>query len=81
MKKLNKLGINSEKIMKNDELVTLRGGYGEANCCLCMNGAEPLGVMAFQSSPLECTATCVYTYEPPYENVWGQWNYEECGCK
>ena len=28
MKKLNKLQINSEKLMKNEELVTLRGGYG-----------------------------------------------------
>ena len=27
MKKLNKLQINSEKIMKNEELLTLRGGY------------------------------------------------------
>jgi hypothetical protein len=28
MKKLNKLQINSEKLMKNEELLTLRGGYG-----------------------------------------------------
>lgn len=32
MKKLNKLQINSEKIMKNEELITLRGGYGYVNC-------------------------------------------------
>jgi|WetSurMetagenome_2_1015567.scaffolds.fasta_scaffold585605_1 hypothetical protein len=28
MKKLNKLEINSDKIMKNDELMSLKGGYG-----------------------------------------------------
>ena len=28
MKKLNKLQINPEKLMKNEELMTLRGGYG-----------------------------------------------------
>ena len=33
MKKLNKLQINPEKVMKNEELVTLRGGYGgNVNC-------------------------------------------------
>lgn len=37
MKKLNKLQINSEKIMKNEELTTLRGGYDGA-CCTCTNG-------------------------------------------
>jgi len=28
MKKLTKLNINPEKVMKNEELVALRGGYG-----------------------------------------------------
>ena len=28
MKKLGKLQINPEKVMKNEELLTLRGGYG-----------------------------------------------------
>ncbi len=32
MKKLNKLQINSERIMKNEELITLRGGYGVVSC-------------------------------------------------
>jgi hypothetical protein len=27
MKRLNKLQINSEKIMKSEELITLKGGY------------------------------------------------------
>ena len=29
MKKLGKLQINSEKVIKNEELVLLKGGYGE----------------------------------------------------
>jgi len=39
MKRLNKLQINSEKLIKNDELITLRGGdYGGGPCtCLCYN--------------------------------------------
>jgi hypothetical protein len=32
MKKLNKLQINPERIMKSDELITLRGGYGMVKC-------------------------------------------------
>jgi hypothetical protein len=32
MKKLGKLQINSEKIMKNEELITLRGGYAGPHC-------------------------------------------------
>ncbi len=33
MKKLKKLSINPEKLMKNDELINLRGGYGGTNAC------------------------------------------------
>lgn len=33
MKKLNKLSINTEKLMKNEELKTLRGGYGVTIKC------------------------------------------------
>jgi natural product precursor len=36
MKKLNKLRINPEKVMKNEELVTLRGGGDPCTCsCRC----------------------------------------------
>jgi hypothetical protein len=36
MKTLGKLNINSEKIMKNEELETLRGGYDQCEywCCV-----------------------------------------------
>jgi hypothetical protein len=32
MKKLSKLQINPEKLMTNEELITLRGGYGSYVC-------------------------------------------------
>jgi hypothetical protein len=32
MKKLGKLNIDPKRIMKNKELVTLRGGYGWVSC-------------------------------------------------
>ncbi len=32
MKKLSKLQINSDKIIKNEDLVTLKGGYGSIKC-------------------------------------------------
>lgn len=35
MKKLTKLQINSEKLMKNRELLTLRGGYEGAETAVC----------------------------------------------
>ena len=33
MKKLNKLNIFEKKILKNEELLTLKGGYGEMERC------------------------------------------------
>jgi natural product precursor len=32
MKKLNKLSINTEKVIKNEELVNLKGGYTNGDC-------------------------------------------------
>ena len=46
MKRLNKLEINSEKIIKNEELTTLKGGY-DISCCVCYFGwpIEPVSNM------------------------------------
>lgn len=44
MKKLGKLEINPDKIMNNEELITLRGGYDEQGIwmgCTCSGGANP----------------------------------------
>jgi len=38
MKKLGKLQINPEKLMKNEELLTLRGGYGDVACACKKDG-------------------------------------------
>ena len=35
MKKLGKISIDPEKVIKNDELVNLRGGYSGDGCCYC----------------------------------------------
>jgi hypothetical protein len=70
MKKLNKLQINKEKLMKNEELVTLRGGDG--SCCVCLNGSGTvMGYMAGydQSS---CDANC----DPlGWDGSYGPWTY------
>ena len=49
MKKIGKLSINPEKVMKNDELVNLRGGYEGCDVCdsyiiaRCGNAQEWIG--------------------------------------
>ena len=35
MKTLGKLKINPEKVIKNEELVNLKGSYSGVNCCYC----------------------------------------------
>jgi natural product precursor len=57
MKKLQKLQINSERLMNNEELVRLRGGY-EGCGCLCFIGSSPQGYTAASSQP-ECSNMCV----------------------
>jgi hypothetical protein len=56
MKKLNKFQINSEKLMKNEELLNLKGGYGGA-CCLCY---YPLMHMLGATGPANCRELCKY---------------------
>jgi natural product precursor len=55
MKKLNKLEINSDKIMNNSELTRLRGGY-EQVCCWC-TGPGYWGRMAALSEN-DCRLNC-----------------------
>lgn len=57
MKKLNKLQINSEKIIQNEELVTLKGGYDYYSCCYCWNGAQLMGIMAAWGQE-DCSDSC-----------------------
>jgi natural product precursor len=61
MKKLNKLQINPEKIMKNEELVTLRGGYGNGPCtCLCYNIYQTFGYLLSETG--NCDTDCLYAF-------------------
>jgi hypothetical protein len=64
MKKLNKLQIDSEKLMKNNELVNLRGGYdGEASCtCLCKDIQWYLILGYLVSSTGDCSSDCKYAF-------------------
>lgn len=57
MKILGKLNINPEKVMNNEELMILRGGYGGA-CCWCVDSGEIImGAMA-ASNRAECYDHC-----------------------
>ena len=62
MKKLNKLEINPERIMKHDELITLKGGYDwePIGCCFCWDhNMDPVcGMAAF--GPDDCMQNCFY---------------------
>jgi hypothetical protein len=62
MKKLSKFQINSERIMRNEELMILRGGYSSCLCfCLTVMG-EPLGTV-FADTGL-CVMMCGVTFGP-----------------
>jgi hypothetical protein len=54
MKKLGKLEINPGKLMKKEELISLRGGYNWL--CYCYNDNNLLGVI----SDISCEAGCSY---------------------
>ncbi len=46
MKKLTKLQINPEKLMKNEELLMIRGGYDQCEYWCCVyDGAYPNGTL------------------------------------
>lgn len=53
MKKLYKLQINSEKLMNNKELTTLRGGYNDCSCACTLNGEHMAA-----ASKSECIKNC-----------------------
>ena len=79
MKILKKLSINPEKVIKNEALVNLRGGYEEACTCTCFNAEsfinnpdEPLECYGYVlSSNAGCPNDC--------QAVFGGWATGECG--
>jgi hypothetical protein len=61
MKKLNKLIINPEKVIKNEELVNLRGGYmGWFKCCW-NEGSSHCSECVYTSSMVSCSQGAVMT--------------------
>ena len=56
MKKIGKLQINSEKLMSIEELITLRGGYGDCHCMCYSRGPISMPVGAWlQQTKLNVT--------------------------
>jgi len=74
MKKLGKLSINSEKVIKNEELVNLRGGSGSYVCVCCS-----IGNVGGNMSSGECDA--LGWFQAPYDNCDDGFDYahEICG--
>ena len=73
MKNLGKLQINPKKVMKNEELITLRGGdYGRIDCCYCFNDSQVLGVMLGVGEG-ECSPICNDAWKSSYPDVFGKW--------
>ena len=64
MKKLGKLSINPEKVIKNEELVNLKGGY-DGYCECWRNGS----IMLFATSAT-CNDMCYEAYA-----TFGTWHY------
>jgi hypothetical protein len=58
MKKLKKLEINSEKLMKNAELLALRGGYSGPCTCLCWDKTTYVNHGYLVSETGNCPSDC-----------------------
>lgn len=76
MKKLNKLEINTEKMMKNEELLSLRGGYGcdypcFDYCCFCYLALSTVEAMIDPNlaSPQNCNNQC-RQLDPYFFGMW-----------
>ena len=61
MKKLKKLEINSEKLMKNDELLKLSGGGGACTCC-CYDPIYHCAYGYLLSPECSCVWDCSITF-------------------
>jgi hypothetical protein len=74
MKKIGKIIINPEKVIKNEELVNLRGGYGggynDYPCtCTCFNAEafavnpdDPVECYGYVYSNSDCVSDCAAVY-------------------
>ncbi len=58
MKKLGKLSINSDKLIREQELVNLKGGYTGDGCCYCAGH----GFLLLISNKSECVSECLSVF-------------------
>jgi hypothetical protein len=77
MKKLSKLQINSEKLMKNEELIIVKGGYSMYPCEIIEDGAwawnDALPGNTCSDAETQYR-TYLYAYRPgPTWEVWCCW--------
>jgi hypothetical protein len=65
MKKLNELLINSGKLIKNEELITLRGGNASSPCtCVCWSSPPFKWLGYLVSTEATCRYDCDYAFGP-----------------
>jgi hypothetical protein len=58
MKKLGKITINPEKVIKNEELLNLKGGYEGLATVYCFDGEEYLGCVQTPYCPTDPLRLC-----------------------
>jgi hypothetical protein len=69
MKKLGKLSINPSKVMKNEDLVRLKGGY-TGGCCGCRLPDGSITYMLFAESNDDCVKMCREAYGDSTQSNW-----------
>jgi natural product precursor len=69
MKKLGKLSINPSKVIKNEELVNLKGGY-TGGCCGCRLQSGTITYMLFAESNDDCVRMCREAYGDDTQSNW-----------
>ena len=64
MKKIGKLTISPEKVMKNEELINLQGGYEHEKCvCYSSDGSSTKTIIGCDcNSGLDVTSVCGQGY-------------------
>jgi len=63
MKKIGKLAINAEKVIKNEELVNVKGGYNGCTYCYCYGENGLLGpAILLTGSAVSCWDSCIDIY-------------------
>ena len=64
MKKLSKLSISPEKIMKNEELINLQGGYEHHHACVCISSNSQKIIIGCDCNSLkDVTSVCGEGYD------------------